>query len=171
MGVEANAEPARPVRYTIRWANEPVDDRAEPDDSDDTVVRDGKRLIMPKYGARETDSIDGAVVEPSVLLEHAVDTGVVESPVVVGPTVVAPEREPESAAVRYERERIDAWIRNRLIAYPLASCLLCRKPIIAGQDWQEASNGEARARFHRTCHAVWRAEREAAARQALGLEG
>ena len=79
--------------------------------------------------------------------------------------------EPESAAVRYERERIDAWIRNRLIAYPLASCLLCRKPIIAGQDWQEVSNGEARARFHRTCHAEWRTEREAAARQALGLEG
>jgi hypothetical protein len=106
LGVEANAEPARPVRYTIRWANEPVDDRAEPDDGDDTVVRDGKRLIMPKYGARETDSIDGAVVEPSVLLEHAVDTGVVEIPVAVEPTVVEPEREPESAAVRYERERI-----------------------------------------------------------------
>ena len=77
----------------------------------------------------------------------------------------------ESAAVRYERERIDAWIRNRLIAYPLASCLRCRKPIVAGQDWEEVSNGEARARFHRACHAEWRAEREAAARQALGLEG
>jgi hypothetical protein len=170
-GVEANAEPARPVRYTIRWANEPVDDRAEPDDSDDTVVRDGKRLIMPKYGPRETDSIDRAVVEPSVLLEHAVDIGVVESPVAVEPTVVEPEREPESAAVRYEGERIDAWIRNRLIAYPLASCLRCRTPIVAGAAWEEVSNGEARARFHRTCHAEWRAEREAAARQALGLEG
>jgi hypothetical protein len=77
----------------------------------------------------------------------------------------------ESAAVRYERERIDAWIRNRLIAYPLASCLLCRKPIIAGQDWWEASNGEARARFHRACRIGWRSEQEAAARQALGLEG
>jgi hypothetical protein len=77
----------------------------------------------------------------------------------------------EFAAVRYERERVDAWIRNRLIAYPLASCLRCRKPIIAGQDWQEVSNGEARARFHRTCHAEWRSEREAVARQALGLEG
>ena len=173
LGVEANAEPARPVRYTIRWANEPVDDRAEPDDSDDTVVRDGKRLIMPKYGARETDSIDGAVVEPSILLEHAVDTGVLESPVAVEPTVVEPERVPEFAAARYERERIDAWIRNRLIAYPLASCLLCRKPIVAGAAWEEVSNGDtnARARFHRTCHAEWRAEREAAARQALGLEG
>jgi hypothetical protein len=171
LGVEANAEPAGPVRYTLRWANEPVDDLAEPDDSDDTVVRDGKRLIMPKYGARESDSIDGAVVESSVLLEHAVDTGVVESPVAAEPPVVEPEREPESASVRRERDRIDAWIRNRLIAYPLASCLVCRKPIIAGQDWQEVSNGEARARFHRTCHAEWRTEREAAARQALGLKG
>ena len=77
----------------------------------------------------------------------------------------------ESAAVRYQRERVDAWIRNRLIAYPLASCLLCRKPIIAGEDWQEASNGEVRGRFYRACHAEWPAEREAAARQALGLEG
>ena len=159
------------MRYTIRWANEPVDDRAEPDDSDDTVVRDGKRLIMPKYGARETDSIDGAVVEPSVLLEHAVDTGVVESPVAVEPTVVEPEREPESAAVRYERERIDAWIRNRLIDWSLASCMRCRLPFVAGSEWQEVSNGEARARLHRPCHAEWWAEQEAVARQALGLGG
>ena len=49
--------------------------------------------------------------------------------------------EPESAAVRYRSERIDAWIRNRLIAHPLASCFLCRKPIIPGQDWQEVSDG------------------------------
>jgi hypothetical protein len=49
--------------------------------------------------------------------------------------------------------------------------LLCRKPIIAGQDWQEASNGEVRARFHRACHAEWRTEREAEARRSLGLEG
>jgi hypothetical protein len=75
------------------------------------------------------------------------------------------------AAARYERERIETWIRNRLVDYPLAACLLCRRPIVAGQDWREASNGEARARFHRTCHAEWRAERETAARQALGLEG
>ena len=128
LGVEANAEPARPVRYTIRWATEPVDDRAEPDDSDDTVVRDGKRLIMPKYGARETDSIDGAVVEPSVLLEHALDTGVVESPVAVEPIVVEPERVPESAAVRYERERIDAGfaIASSPIRLPPAFAVVSR---------------------------------------------
>ena len=75
--------------------------------------------------------------------------------------------------VRYERERVDAWIRNRLIAYPLASCFGCRKPIVVGAAWEEVSNGDtnARARFHRACHVQWRAGQEAAARQALGLEG
>jgi hypothetical protein len=79
---------------------------------------------------------------------------------------------PDLAAVRYERERIDAWIRSRLIDWALASCFGCRKPIVAGAAWEEVSNGDtnARARFHRICHAEWRAEREAAARQALGLE-
>jgi hypothetical protein len=59
------------------------------------------------------------------------------------------------AAVRYERDRIDAWIRNRLVPYPLASCFGCRKPIVAGAAWEEVSNGDtnARARFHRACHA------------------
>ena len=109
---------------------------------------------------------------PSTLIEHAATVASEPEPAASSPMeALSVVPEPESAAVRYERERIDAWIRNRLIAYPLASCLLCRKPIIAGQDWQEVSNGEARARFHRTCHAEWRTEREAAARQALGLEG
>ena len=62
-------------------------------------------------------------------------------------------------------------IASSPIRSPPVCC--CRKPIVAGQDWQEVSNGDtnARARFHRTCHAEWRTEREAAARQALGLEG
>ncbi len=88
--------------------------------------------------------------------------------------VVEPEPPaPKSAAARYERERIAAWIRDRLISYPLDRCLCCRLPIIAGQDWQEVSNGDTnvRARFHRTCHAEWRTEQEATARRALGLEG
>ena len=174
LGVDANAEPARPVRYTIRWANEPVDDLAEPGDSEDTVVRDGKRLIMPKYGPRETDSIDGSVVEPSVLLQHTVDIGVVASPVAVEPTVVEPECEPEPATVRYERARVDKWIKDRLLNWPLSSCLHCRRPFVAGDAWEEvASFAEipARARFHGACHVAWRLEREAAARQALGLKG
>ena len=167
---------AAPRNYVIRWAN-------EPDQETEEVERDGKRLVMPRYGSdraddadadgRGDDFLEGEMTEPSVLIDHApaaAEPGVVESepdpaPEPVEPVVV------EFAAVRYERERVDAWIRNRLIAYPLASCLLCRKPIIAGQDWQEASNGVARARFHRACHIEWRSEQEAAARQGLGLEG
>ena len=103
------------------------------------------------------------------MIEHEAATA--EPAAIEEPEQHAPA--PMSAAVRYERERIDAWIRNRLIAYPLASCFGCRKPIVAGAAWEEVSNGDtnARARFHRTCHAEWRTEREAAARQALGLEG
>jgi hypothetical protein len=74
------------------------------------------------------------------------------------------------AAVRYERDRIDKWIRDHLVVNPnVVGCQRCRRPIIAGDKWTEASNGEARARFHRDCHAEWRAEQETAARQALGL--
>jgi hypothetical protein len=131
----------------------------------DVIERDGKNISVPRYDSgRGDDCLDGQVVTPAVLIEHAAE---VEPEPAPEPASV----EPEPAAVRYERERIDAWIRNRLIDYPLATCLLCRTPIIAGQDWQEVSNGEARARFHRACHIEWRSSQEAAARQALGLEG
>jgi hypothetical protein len=108
------------------------------------------------------------------LIEHA--AAVASEPEPAAPTpmeALSVVPEPESAAARYEREQIAAWIRNHLISYPLDRCLCCRLPIIAGQDWQEVSNGDTnvRARFHRTCHAEWRTEQEAAARQALGLEG
>ena len=80
--------------------------------------------------------------------------------------------EPESAAVRYERERIDAWIRNASSLIRSPPVCRCRMPFIVGQEWQEVSNGEARARvFIALVYAEWRTEREAAARQALGLEG
>ena len=108
----------------------------------------------------------------ATMIEHTAAVASEPEPVASSPMeALSVVPEPESAAVRHERERIDAWIRNRLVDYPLAACLRCRTPIIAGQDWQEVSNGEARARFHRTCHAEWRAEQEAAARQALGLAG
>ena len=138
-----------------------------------SIERDGKQISVPRYdNGRGDGCLEGEVATPAVLIEHAAAVASEPEPAASTPMeALSVVPEPESAAVRYERERIDAWIRNRLIAYPLASCLLCRKPIIAGQDWQEVSNGEARARFHRTCHAEWRTEREAAARQALGLEG
>jgi hypothetical protein len=114
------------------------------------------------------------VATPAVLIEHAAAVASEPEPEPAAsspmetPSVVP---EPESAAVRRKREMIEAWIRDRLIDYPLAACLLCRRPFVAGAAWEEVSNGEARARFHRACHDEWRAEREAAARQALGLEG
>ena len=150
--------------------------RWDGDDSDremDVIERDGKNISVPRYDdGRGDDCLEGEVATPAVLIEHAAAVASEPEPVASSPMeALSVVPEPESAAVRRERERIDAWIRNRLIDYPLASCLRCRKPIVAGAAWEEVSNGEARARFHRACHAEWRAEREAAARQALGLEG
>ena len=144
----------------------------------EVIERDGKQIPVPRYGAGRSDDdgcLEGEVTTPAAMIEHEHQDAIACDPEPVAPDV-GDEHAPtspasESPAVRYERERIDAWIRNRLIAYPLASCFGCRKPICVGQEWQEVSNGEARARFHRTCHAEWRTEREAAARQALGLEG
>ena len=132
-----------------------------------SIERDGQNIRVPRYdGARRDDDIEGELSLPATMLEHAaaVEPEPEHEPVVPGPAPPGPD-----PAVRHERERIDAWIRNRLIAYPLASCLLCRKPIIAGQDWQEVSNGEARARLHRDCNSAWRAEQETAGRRALNL--
>ena len=177
---EAAAEEEKVARLTaegkkviqVSWG-EPQE-RGEDDDAN-TFVRDEVRLPLPRYGRGGDEAIEGELAHRSPIIE----TGSAEELVVVPEPM--PELEPAPALpalpalpdhlVRYERERIDAWIRNRLVDYPLAACLRCRKPIIAGQDWQEVSNGEARARFHRTCHAEWRIEREGAARQALGLSG
>ena len=140
----------------------------------DVIKRDGKKISVPHYGARgvDDDCLQGEVATPAVLIEHA--AAVASEPERVASStmevrLIVPE--PESAAIRRERERIEAWIRNRLVDYPLAACLRCRGPFVAGAAWEEVSNGEARARFHRACHAEWRAGWEAAARQALGLEG
>jgi hypothetical protein len=161
------AERAQPQTIVFRWGG---DDSAR---EMDVIERDGGKIPVPRYGDRRDDAcLEGEAATHAVLIEHAAAVVFEADPAASSPMeVLSVLPEPESAAVHYERERVDAWIRNRLIAYPFASCLLCRKPIIAGQDWQEVSNGEARARFHGTCHAEWRTEREAAARQALGLQG
>lgn len=127
-------------------------ERGEDDDAN-TFVRDGVRLPLPRYGRGGDDAIEGELAKPTSLIEQAAETGSAEEPAVVpGPM---PELEPAPAspalpdpAVCRERERVDDSIRNRLIAYPLAVCFRCRRPFVAGQDWQEVSNGEARARFH-----------------------
>ena len=65
---------APPRSYVIRWAN-------EPDQKTEEVERDGKRLVMPRYGSNRGDDADVdrhrddflecEVAEPSVLLDHA----------------------------------------------------------------------------------------------------
>jgi hypothetical protein len=160
---------SQPQTIVYRWGGDGSDREME------TIERDGKTISVPRYDkGRGDDCLEGEVATPATLIEHAAVVAFENEPEPVASSpmeALSVLPEPESAAVRYERERIDAWIRNRLIDYLLVSCFLCRKPIIAGQDWQEASNGEARAHFHRTCHTEWRTERVAAARQALGLEG
>jgi hypothetical protein len=136
---------AAPRNYVIRWAN-------EPDQETEEVERDGKRLVMPRYGSdraddadadgRGDDFLEGEMTETSVLIDHApaaAEPRVVESepdlaPEPVDPVVV-------ESAVRDERERVDAWIRNRLMAYPLASCLLCRTPIGVGGSFERRGQG------------------------------
>ena len=50
------------------------------------------------------------------------------------------------AAVRYERDRIDKWIRDHLVVNPnVVGCQRCRRAIIAGDRWTETSNGDSRA--------------------------
>ena len=78
------------------------------------------------------------------------ETAAIEEPepaVVEAIEPVPPPPAPESAAARYERERIDAWIRARLTPYPIDSCCYCRMPIIVGQQWQEVSNDAGEGAF------------------------
>jgi hypothetical protein len=71
--------------------------------------------------------------------------------------------------LQMERRMINYWVAGTLIDWPQDSCLKCRKRILVGQDWIDVTNGDARARFHRECEPLWRAEREALARKTIGL--
>ena len=71
--------------------------------------------------------------------------------------------------LQMERRMINHWVADTLIDWPQDSCLQCRERILVGQAWIDVTNGDARARFHRDCEPVWRAEREALARKTIGL--
>jgi hypothetical protein len=155
---------AQPQTYVFRWAD-------GPDREMETIERDGKEISIPRYDkVRSNDCLEGEVATPATMIGHAAAVEPAPEPE-PEPVAVAPSPPQEDPAVRRERERVDAWIRRSLIVYPPALCWHCRKPICVGQEWCEVSNGEARARFHRGCHVEWRTGQEAAARQALGLEG
>jgi hypothetical protein len=45
-------------------------------------------------------------------------------------------RKPDIVAhLQAERRRINHWIADKLIDWPPAHCLHCRKPIVVGQNW------------------------------------
>jgi hypothetical protein len=132
----------------------------------------------PDYGGDDTDAdqrddvVEGELAPPATMIGH--ETAAIEEPkpaVVEAIEPVPPPPAPESTAARYERERVDLWIRIRLTAYCVDRCRHCRLPFVAGQQWREAANDAVRVRFHASCYAEWRAGREVAARAALGLAG
>ena len=63
LGVEANAEPARPVHYTIRWANETQCEEIE---------RDGRTISVPKYSTGDDHDpeapLEGELTEFAVMI-------------------------------------------------------------------------------------------------------
>jgi hypothetical protein len=164
-----------PTHYTVVWG--------KPDEPDRELGpgefrRDGRILSAPDYGGDGTDAdqrddvVEGELAPSATMIGH--ETAAIEEPeppVVEASEPVPPPPAPESAAARYERERVAAWVRARLTPYPTDRCCYCRLPFNVGQQWQEAANDAVRIRFHAACYAEWRTEREAAARQALGLEG
>ena len=174
--VDANAvADAQPKHYRVVWSkpNEPERELAPGE-----FVRDGRILSTPDYGGDDTDPdqrdnvVEGELAPPATMIGH--ETAAIEEPepaVVEAIEPVPRPPAPESAAARYERERVAGWVRARLTPYPMDRCCYCRLPFNIGQPWQDVANDAVRVRFHAACYAEWRAEREAAARQALGLKG
>jgi hypothetical protein len=177
--VDANAvADAQPKHYRVVWSKP---DESERELAAGEFVRDGRILSAPDYRGvpRDDDDddddrhdaddiVEGHLAQRSPMIEHeAAEPTEASEP---EPTVIEAS-EPESAAARYAREQVDAWVCARLIAYPVDRCCHCRLPFVAGQQWREAANDVVRVRFHAACYEEWRVEREAAARQALGLMG
>jgi hypothetical protein len=170
--VDLTVAPTTPREIVISWQ-----DPNFPSPEMETIWRDGKEIQVPRHGVTQSDdrggvdALEGALATPPTMIEHAAAIFPGPEPELIASSSAESAPAAPDPAIRREREMIEAWIRNRLVDYPLAACLRCRRPFVAGAAWEEVSNGEARSRFHRDCHAEWRAEWEAAARQALGLTG
>ena len=152
--VDANAvADAQPKHYRVVWG--------KPDEPDRELGpgefrRDGRILSAPDYGGDDSDAdqrddvVEGELAPPATMIGH--ETAAVEEPeptAVEAIEPVPPPAAPESAAARYERERVAAWVRARLTPYPMDRCCYCRLPFNFGQQWQEVANDAVRVRFPR----------------------
>jgi hypothetical protein len=69
-----------------------------------------------------------------------------------------------------ERRDITRWINNHFISSPPGRCIHCGGGPRANDRFVLIFVGSDRADVHAACHPLWLAERERAARSALGLE-
>jgi hypothetical protein len=69
-----------------------------------------------------------------------------------------------------ERRDITRWINNHFISSPPGRCIHCGGGPRANDRFVLIFVGSDRADVHASCHQTWLAERQAAAREALGLE-
>jgi hypothetical protein len=68
------------------------------------------------------------------------------------------------------RRDITRWINNHFISSPPGRCIHCGGGPRANDRFVLIFVGSDRADIHASCHQKWLAERQAAARKALGLE-
>ena len=140
--VDANAAAdAEPKHYRVVWSKP---DEPERELAAGEFVRDGRILSMPSYGGDRAmmlmmignadDIVEGHLAQRSPMIEHETAEPIEASEPAVGESIEPEPPAPESAAARYERERIDAWIRARARS-PIRSppVCYCRKPIMRGR--------------------------------------
>ena len=90
-----------------------------------------------------------------------------------GKAAAAQTRGAEEARVaraRIDQAHINKWVTSRIISWPPDNCFCCKRPIVYGAKWVELVNDNERARFHFDCAPAWRAEQEALAPRAMGLD-
>jgi hypothetical protein len=84
------------------------------------------------------------------------------------PKAIAPT--PTAPLTAADQARVNKWIRDRLVADWRESCWRCRLRILVGQKFIDVRGDEVIVRFHTQCESEWRAQQEAAARRAMGLD-
>jgi hypothetical protein len=72
--------------------------------------------------------------------------------------------------LRDERRAVVRWIADNFRSSPIGQCALCGDSKREDDPFVLVFVGEDRADLHASCHPVWVAEQEAAARVTLGIE-